>query len=67
MNSPPQKRSKQQQITFEEFDTLPIYTRDKVKWNNLLKDNMDFWKLKHEEWAKGLKCEFNFFHKTTHI
>lgn len=49
-------------ITFEAFDSLPILSRSKSKWNKLLQNNPGFWTNKCSSWASALQVAF--IHRT---
>ena len=38
-------------LTFEEFNGLPIASRNHIKWNQLLRENQDFWLKKCQRWS----------------
>lgn len=64
MQSPPRKRSKvdhsttSADLSFSEFDSLPVYARGSSKWNSLLAANPIFWISKCESWYQVLQTAF---------
>jgi hypothetical protein len=71
-NSPPRKRKKpnttqtiseahqpdRPPLNFEAFEILPVFARNKTKWNRILVDNKSFWRHKCESWCTRLKAAY---------
>lgn len=76
-NSPPRKKVKVSnplpkpvaltslksgELTFENFDALPIRARNLAEWNRLLLKHPDFWILKCRAWTEALTNAHNVCH-----
>ncbi|KDR65701.1 hypothetical protein GALMADRAFT_217425 [Galerina marginata CBS 339.88] len=47
-------------VKFQEFNQMPILSKNQIDWNNILQANPDFWILKCQSWKSLLDSAYQF-------